>query len=222
MHEPLDVELALTAAAIGLVPPPVPVDARLARDGAEWRVVARASAGDAARTAEWLKRIGATSVVPPTRPEGTIVSAGFDVLALPLARAAERLRVRELRLAPGGEVQLVATADRDALHAFMNDVPGARIKRCGPARVRPRRLLTPRQEEVLARAVAEGYYRVPRDITLVQLARKCGVSTSSLSEILRRAEGRVIQSYAEWGNTNMPAEESTLEAFRGRDGVPWR
>ena len=62
-------------------------------------------------------------------------------------------------------------------------------------------LLTRAQDEALRAAVEAGYYRIPRPINLQQLAAKLGISSASLSERLRRAEGRIIMRYAVDGAT---------------------
>jgi hypothetical protein len=56
-------------------------------------------------------------------------------------------------------------------------------------------VLTERQRELLEAAVAAGYYETPRECTLSELADRLGVAKSSLSETLRRAEGRVASDY---------------------------
>lgn len=56
--------------------------------------------------------------------------------------------------------------------------------------------LTPSQDDALTRAVALGYYHVPRGIHLSQLAVKLGVSPAALSERLRRAETRLVTQRA--------------------------
>jgi predicted DNA binding protein len=58
------------------------------------------------------------------------------------------------------------------------------------------RLLTPRQREVLAVAVDEGYYAVPREATLTDVAETLGVSKSTCSDILHRCEGAIITWFA--------------------------
>lgn len=50
------------------------------------------------------------------------------------------------------------------------------------------RLLTPRQREVLAVVIEEGYYAVPRDATLTDVAETLGVSKSTCSDILQLRE----------------------------------
>lgn len=50
----------------------------------------------------------------------------------------------------------------------------------------PRDVLTPKQRDALVRAVAAGYFEIPRRTTLVKLADDLGVSDSAASQRLRR------------------------------------
>jgi predicted DNA binding protein len=54
-------------------------------------------------------------------------------------------------------------------------------------------LLTDRQREVLEAAVREGYFAVPRECTLAELAGSLGVDKSTVSEVLRRGEARLVK-----------------------------
>lgn len=56
-------------------------------------------------------------------------------------------------------------------------------------------LLTGRQEQVLDEAIERGYYDSPRRTTLVNLADELDTAKSTCSEILHRAEGRVLKEY---------------------------
>ena len=53
-------------------------------------------------------------------------------------------------------------------------------------------LLTPRQREVLEAAVRNGYFEVPRECTLAELAADLGIDKSTASGILRRGEARIV------------------------------
>ena len=53
-------------------------------------------------------------------------------------------------------------------------------------------LLTPRQREVLGAAVRNGYFEVPRECTLADLAEGLEVDKSTASGVLRRGEGRIV------------------------------
>ena len=54
--------------------------------------------------------------------------------------------------------------------------------------------LTGRQKEIIAIAVAKGYFEFPRKISLTNLSQLVGVKPSTLSEILRSAERRIMEN----------------------------
>jgi len=58
-------------------------------------------------------------------------------------------------------------------------------------------VLTERQRQVVLRAIELGYYDVPRQCTLSELAVDIGVATSTASQLLHRAEGHVMKQYAD-------------------------
>jgi predicted DNA binding protein len=62
-------------------------------------------------------------------------------------------------------------------------------------RARTQHLLTKRQEEVLLSAYELGYFDQPRRIDLHSLASKLKMSPPTLSELLRRAQKKVITEY---------------------------
>lgn len=66
-------------------------------------------------------------------------------------------------------------------------------------------LLTDRQEMVLDEAIERGYYDSPRETTLVNLADEMDMAKSTCSEILHRAEGRVLKEYRS-GDRDSPPE----------------
>jgi len=55
--------------------------------------------------------------------------------------------------------------------------------------------VTARQEEVVRKALEMGYYDYPRKIRQKDLAKACGVSSSTLTELLRRAEHNIIGAH---------------------------
>ena len=56
-------------------------------------------------------------------------------------------------------------------------------------------LLTDRQRECLSVALRRGYFEVPRDCTLAEVAEALGVDTSTASETIRRGQARVLKQY---------------------------
>jgi len=53
-------------------------------------------------------------------------------------------------------------------------------------------VLTPRQTEILNIAINEGYYEIPRKISISGLAEKLNISISTLSETLRRINKKLL------------------------------
>ena len=56
-------------------------------------------------------------------------------------------------------------------------------------------LLTTRQEQILAIAFERGYFDFPKKVGLKELAGQIGVRTSTLGEILRRGQKKVLGEY---------------------------
>jgi predicted DNA binding protein len=61
------------------------------------------------------------------------------------------------------------------------------------------RLLTGRQEELLTAGLREGYFEVPRECTLADLADGLGMDKSTASGIIRRAQACLIAWYLTGG-----------------------
>ena len=55
--------------------------------------------------------------------------------------------------------------------------------------------LTSHQRTLVETALEEGFFDYPRRITLRQLSKKMGISASTASEVLRRAERKILASY---------------------------
>lgn len=62
-------------------------------------------------------------------------------------------------------------------------------------------LLTERQRDLLAAALAGGYYEVPREQTLTEIAEAEGIDPSTASGVLRRAERQLVAQHLAGGDT---------------------
>lgn len=78
--------------------------------------------------------------------------------------------------------QILARLESDGIEAKIMDV----------APVERKATLTGRQKEIVSTAVAQGYFEFPRKISLTELSKLVGVKPSTLSEILRSAERRIM------------------------------
>jgi predicted DNA binding protein len=56
--------------------------------------------------------------------------------------------------------------------------------------------LTSRQSEILAKAISLGYFEFPRRFSLTELSKQVGIKPSTLSQVLRSAEEKVLTKYA--------------------------
>ena len=63
------------------------------------------------------------------------------------------------------------------------------------SKLTPTKALTSKQEKVLKTALELGFYEYPKKASTEDLSKVLGVSTSTISEILRRAERKIITEY---------------------------
>ncbi|EMA06917.1 helix-turn-helix domain-containing protein [Haloferax denitrificans] len=64
--------------------------------------------------------------------------------------------------------------------------------------------LPPRQRELLDTALEEGYYDMPREITLKELADEVGVAKTTASQHLRKAERQIVSFVVRYMNLTQP------------------
>jgi len=101
-------------------------------------------------------------------------------------------------LVEDGEMEFDLTATRDQFEAFgaSLDATGRQYDLLSVVPTdedQPR--LTERQRECLTVALRRGYFEVPRECTLAELAADLGVDKSSASETIRRGTARVLEEF---------------------------
>lgn len=91
--------------------------------------------------------------------------------------------------------QWLIISERQEASKFAADLRshGVRVEVVSSREYHPHENLTERQRELMQVAIAQGYYEVPRRVTLTKLAERLHVSKSTLSETLARAERRVLE-----------------------------
>jgi len=97
-----------------------------------------------------------------------------------------------------GQVEFGLTATREQFEAFgaALDDTGRQYDLLSVVHTdRDGALLTDRQRECLAAARREGYFEVPRECTLAELADSLGVDKSTASETVRRGTARVVAEF---------------------------
>ncbi|SFS45554.1 helix-turn-helix domain-containing protein [Halostagnicola kamekurae] len=100
-----------------------------------------------------------------------------------------------------GEVQFEAVGETAALSTFyekLSELGELTIEQVHDfERKNSPSHLTDRQEAALEAAVSVGYYEVPREGTVADIAGVLNCSTSTAGELVRKAEAAVIQSHTE-------------------------
>lgn len=185
---------------IGFPAPPMSLRIKLVESLRGGTLFARpVPAGPAYGIADWL------ALFSPARIEfgpHHLVRADLDPMPSAWQSAFQGVGLDSLTLHQNGEASVQVSGSREAVAAFHERTraraPTMLVR--GVIRARPRgRLLTGPQEEALRAAVELGYYLIPRPLTLRDVAARLHLSPASLSERLRRAEGRVITSFVREG-----------------------
>lgn len=203
--------LRLEASELRLEPPETPLQVRFQVRNNQLVIVVQADADDEDTAERWVD--GMEPAQTHSRVSGDRVHHWLIFEPIP-KQWSDLLALFELRLVtldPDGtattvlhgsreDVQsLVAEAsERDiellSIHAYSSGVPD---------------LLTPRQEAAVRAALREGYYQVPRQLSLTELADEMDTSVSALSELLRRAERQIMGLF--FGDLSSLDEELPIE-----------
>ena len=102
------------------------------------------------------------------------------------------------RIGPDGRlVQRLIVEDRAALREVVANYERShrRTELLGVSSLDSDRPLTPRQEEMVQLAYERGYYNTPKDIRLDELSREFDISVSTMSEIIRKGERKIMERY---------------------------
>lgn len=189
-----------TCGELGFVPPPTDVRAKiLFLPSGGTLFIQPESDFPVGAVVEWLA---------PTQPRGIefgskrVLRVSYATPPPAWAICFEGVSVHMLNLKASGAATVDVLGTRRAIQAFDARLRD-RSERIELVDVRPQPsgspFMTAPQESALRGAVAAGYYRIPRPLNLHQLAMTFGVTAASLSERLRRAEGRVLTHYVEVG-----------------------
>lgn len=98
-----------------------------------------------------------------------------------------------------GDVRFDAVGERAGLGRLLDrlsDLGSVTVDRVRPfPRNRPETLLTDRQQAALEAAIDVGYYEVPRDGSVEDVAGRLDCSASTAGELVRKAEAAVVREF---------------------------
>ena len=193
--------LRTSASLLGFTPPPASLRLKLLEGPHYWSLFIQPQAASRVATiVEWLEPWSPLRLEFGSRK---VLRADFDPLPAAWLQRFRSLQLQMLILYPNGTAIVNVIGPHHALATFGRSLTAASNIDVSEVRDAPRDtpLLTRAQDEALRAAIAAGYYRIPRPLNLHQLATKLGISPATLSERLRRAEGRIIMRYANEGAT---------------------
>ncbi|MFW6436163.1 MAG: helix-turn-helix domain-containing protein [Halococcoides sp.] len=183
-------------------------------DDDEGTAIAIVEADDPAAIVEAMKERDAVSQVDLLQRGGEEVVVQFstgDHLLLQSARGSGVPIEMPVEIADGrATIEVTGPQDRLSMLADQFEAVGVEytVERLRQE-ISPSSMLTDRQRTLVREAVAAGYYDVPRDCTLTDLADRVGLAKSTVSETLHRAESAVLKEYV---GRLAPVDESTLPA----------
>lgn len=189
----------LSCDTIGFSAPPCRVQIRFTpHEDDRWTLVALTPPAQPPAVARWLEAYQPTAIHVASGLAPKALRATFDDLPEQWASILDGVHVRFVELTPDGAASLFIKGSPDEVQEFVESVHSEQPE----ARARQTRSdedvsLSPRQMEILSRAVGLGYYEIPHNITLRDLAERLDLTVGTVSELLRRAEGQVITSYVD-------------------------
>lgn len=194
----------------GFTEPPIPLRLKLVRSTSGWTLFLQPSAEvPVSKLVAWLPPQGLLRIEFGSR---RVVRGDYRPLPRSWAQTFAGVELDVARLEPGGTASVTVTGTRRAIAAFARRLFGpeaplelVKLHAVDP----PATFLTLPQDDALRAAVTAGYYKIPRSLNLNELAEKLGISSASLSERLRRAEGHIITRYVDAGSAS-PWDEQTI------------
>ncbi len=183
--------------------------------GQGWRLMAWSEDGEIEGAVAWLKEMdGWTPAATTKRPEHLVVLEAAD-LPSGWTWARNPKGAITLTLRPDGRASISAEGLAKDLGPFVSywEGEGHTVSTSAvPSPIAPdigAGILTRRQSEALSRAAAAGYYDIPRRVRLEDLASEMDMSMGGLSELLRRAESRLVKAYI--STLPGPGEEDEID-----------
>ncbi|MDG6997485.1 MAG: helix-turn-helix domain-containing protein [Nitrososphaerota archaeon] len=112
----------------------------------------------------------------------------------------------------------IVLPDGASLNTFLQDLKrnGVDVQTVDVGDLRENGLLTSREEEAVRLAEEMGYFRFPRKTSLRELSKNLSISVSTLDEILRRAEGKIVKSHIKKPNSNSGKKNQVSNSWISR------
>lgn len=182
---------------VGFDAPPGHIHLKLYPAKAETKAIILTPAGLVAQVGAWLSEHCRAALHIPKAVGSRVLRADIEVLPEAWQRLTAVPGLHHIDLTPDGTASLFLDCNDDEAKALVRHLSidaepaRTRLDLSGPTR------LTAHQFDVLATAVALGYYDIPHVVDLRMLAQKVGASLGTTAQVLRRAEAKVLQGHVD-------------------------
>lgn len=135
--------------------------------------------------------------ITQTSKDKALASIHTDRCAVCNVLAVSECFLISARTKNGGIYWTLLASGKKPIRALMEGMKsrGFDVEIVKMAEVKGREALTVRQEEIIRVAFEKGYFDYPKRISLRDLARLFGISISTLSEVLRTGQRKIIQAH---------------------------
>lgn len=215
-REAVSRRLDLDCSTIGFSAPPCSVQLKfLPNEGKGWTLVGLTPPAQPPTVARWLEAYEPTSIEIASGLAPKILHVNFEELPGTWRDMLGAVNVQLVELTPEGSASLFVEGTSEEIDQFVEDLETRQDEASTELAVRARKArtdnddeeLTPRQTEILSRAVGLGYYEIPHNLTLRELADRLDLSVGTVSELLRRAEAKIITRHVDsWVKTRWEGE----------------
>ena len=141
--------------------------------------------------------VGGVTIKTRQAGSATFIVDVVKCVACEVLMKAKAFMVFPVSIHKGRMKWLLITDDNSTVGKIVGDLEDCgcdvRIERVTP--FEGRGILTERQEELVRVALASGFFDFPRKIGSLELAKKLGISVSTLSEIMRATQRRIFCEY---------------------------
>lgn len=194
------VQLKLTAGDLGVDPPPSRCHLRAYKTTTGWVLLVWTRHGPTEATRAWARAQAKTEEFSFGEVGRRTIAFRCDRLPAAWETLFGVFGARHLAMESDGTAQTHLEGSREEIGEFLTgletDLTAESVRAVEPADDQVSdAILTAEQARAVGRAAALGYFEVPRRINLEKLAEELGTSTSALSELLRRAQGRLVSVY---------------------------
>ncbi len=218
-NAPIGARFEVPSQQLGLEPPASTTHLRFYPTATSCRLLVWNSEARKEPTLRWLSHHGEFQLRDPPGFDPRVVQLEFQDVPPPWEALLKRFPSPQIEVRPDGTASISLQGTREDLQWFVEHQQSIgrapTIERIGPdvAEENDGSLLTTRQHKALVLATTSGYYDVPRQVNLRELAEQMDISAGSLSELLRRAEERLAKAYLQATTSGLEPQEPPTKSF---------